>query len=418
MATLTEVADVSAAACRHGVQPSRAEPPARADGVRPALAEVFRRYGPAYLAKFGDRVPAAHRKVMHAIEHCRDGSFGHAVYRCDGCGTRHHVPRSCGNRHCPTCQQHKVDRWLGRELDRLLPCEYFLVTFTVRPELRRLVRSHPAVAYRLLFQAAVAAIGELAADPRHIGAARLGLLAVLHTWGRALDYHPHIHFIVPAGGLATDGTWRATRPGFFLPVRALSVLFRAKLRDLMEQAGLGDAIDRAVWNSPWVVHVQPAGDGRNALRYLARYVFRVAISNSRIVSCDGGRVVFRTKKSGSRRWSTMTLDAFEFIRRFLQHVLPRGFQKVRHYGFLSPASKQSIDAVRRRVQDYTFETTLTATALAAAPALPRPVSCPRCGGAMRLDCLVLASGRRLVPRRLVLRSTRGKRLLGSAVDSP
>ena len=152
-----------------------------------SLAEVFRRYGPTYLQKFGNTVPIAHRNVMHAIEHCRSGSFGHAVYRCDACGTTHYVGRSCGNRHCPTCQQHKVQSWLGRELDQLLPCEYFLVTFTMRPELRRVVRSKPAVAYTILFQAAAAALAELAADPRHMGAARLGFLAVLHTWGRTLE---------------------------------------------------------------------------------------------------------------------------------------------------------------------------------------------------------------------------------------
>jgi len=196
------------------------------------------------------------------------------------------------------------------------------------------------------------------------------------------------------------------------------VLFRAKLRDLLKQAGLGGVIDRAVWKRPWVVHVQPAGDGRHALRYLARYVFRVAISNWRIVSCDHGRVTFRYKKSGSRRWSLMSLDANEFMRRFLEHVLPRGFQKVRHYGFLSPRSRQPIAEVRRRVEDFTFETTLTATALAAAPTSPRPVTCPSCGGPMRLEYLVLANGRRLAPRRLVLRSTLGKRPAQSAVDSP
>ena len=413
--------------------PALRREPAPPVAGRPTLAEVFRRYGAAYLEKCGDRVPAAQRKVMHAIEHCRDGAFGYAVYRCDGCGARHHVPRSCGNRHCPTCQQHKADQWLGRELGRLLPCEYFLVTFTVRQELRGLVRSHPAVAYGLMFQAATAALSELAADPRHIGAVRLGMLAVLHTWGGALNYHPHLHFVVPAGGLAGDGTWRGSRPGFFLPERALGVLFRNKLRDLLKQAGLGDVIDRAVWKKTWVADVQSAGDGRNALRYLARYVFRVAISNSRIVSCDNGRVTFRYKKSGrvggslggpdsaggasGSRWGTMTLEADEFIGRFLDHVLPRGFQKVRHYGFWSAASRVSIDEVRRRVEEFTFQLTLTATALAAAPALPRPVSCPRCGSPMRLECLVLASGRRLVPRRLVRRSTLGKRRAGSALDT-
>lgn len=149
---------------------------------------------------------------------------------------------------------------------------------------------------------------------------------MLHTWGRALDYHPHIHIIVPAGGLAGDGTWRSSRPGFFLPVRVLSELFRAKVRDLMKQAGLGAAIDRAVWTFPWVVHVQPAGDGRHALEYLARYVFRVAISNSRIVSSEAGRVTFRYQKSGTRSWRTMTLDAHEFIRRFLQRC-PVAFRR-------------------------------------------------------------------------------------------
>jgi len=371
-----------------------------------SLAEVFRRYGPTYLQKFGNTVPIAHRNVMHAIEHCRSGSFGHAVYRCDACGTTHYVGRSCGNRHCPTCQQHKVQSWLGRELDQLLPCEYFLVTFTMRPELRRVVRSKPAVAYTILFQAATAALAELAADPRHMGAARLGFLAVLHTWGRTLEYHPHIHVVVPAGGLSADGTrWCPCRPGFFLPVRALSVLFRAKVRDLMKQAGLGNTMDRTIWQSPWVVHVQPVGDGRHALEYLSRYVFRVAISNARIISCDDGRVQFRYKKSGRRNWSTMSLEAHEFIRRFLQHVVPSGFQRVRHYGFLSPASKHSIAEVRRRVEDFTFQSTLTATALAVAPALPRPVTCPTCGGMLHLVAIALP-WRLLVLRRLVLRCDR------------
>lgn len=369
------------------------------------LADVFRRYGAAYLEKFGDAVPAAHRKVMYAIEHCRSGSFGYAVYRCDGCGTTHHVARSCGNRHCPTCQQHKIKDWLSRQLDHLLPCEYFLVTFTLRPELRRMVRSNQALAYGIMFQAATAAVAELAADPRHIGAARLGFLAVLHTWGRTLEFHPHIHVVVPAGGLSADGArWCPCRPGFFLPVRPLSILFRSKLRDLMKHAGLASAIDPAVWKLPCVVHVQPVGDGRHALQYLSRYVFRVAISNSRILSCDNGRVRFRYKKSGQRHWSTMSLAAHEFIRRFLQHVVPSGFQRVRHYGFMSPCSKHSIAEVRRRVEDFTFRVTLTATALAASPALPRPVTCPTCGGVLRLVSLALPWGV-LVPRRLVLRST-------------
>jgi len=370
----------------------------------PTLAEVFCRYGPTYLEKFGNAVPAAHRKVMHAIEQCRTGTLGYAVDDCDGCGKRHHVPRSCGNRHCPTCQQHKIQSWLARQLDRLLPCEYFLVTFTLRPELRQIVRSNAAVMYGLLFQAATAALSKLAADPRQLGATQLGFLAVLHTWGRTLEYHPHLHVIVPAGGLSDNGRrWCPSRPGFFLPVRALAKLFRAKLRDLMKGAGVGGAIERSVWHSPWVVHVQPVGDGRHALEYLARYVFRVAISNARILSCEGGRVRFRYKKSGQRHWNVMSLEAHEFIRRFLQHVVPSGFQRVRHYGFLSPASRQSIAEVRRRVEDFTFQATLTATAVAHAPGWPQPVTCPDCGGVMHLVHLVLPWGR-LVPRHLRLKS--------------
>ena len=185
------------------------------------------------------------------------------------------------------------------------------------------------------------------ADPRHIGAQRPGFFGVLHTWGRALEYHPHVHYVVPGGGLSAEGDrWLASRPGFLVPVKPLSIVFRARFRDLLRDEGLLEQVDPSAWRRDWVVHCQPAGDGRQSLRYLAPYVFRVAIGDHRIVSCDDGRVTFSYRKVGSSRRRKMTLEATEFLRRFLEHVLPSGFQKVRYYGFLSPAAAVSLESVR------------------------------------------------------------------------
>ena len=237
--------------------------------------------------------------------------------------------------------------------------------------------------YAALFEASSAALRTLAADPKFVGTDRLGFLGVLHTWGRTLEYHPHVHYIVPGGGLSADGTrWLPSRADFLVPVKALSVLFRAKFRDILRREGLLDQVDPAVWRRDWVVHSQAAGDGRQSLRYLAPYVFRVAIGDHRIVSCDDGKVVFTYRKVGSNRPRTMTLDALEFLRRFLQHVLPTGFQKVRHYGFLSPAGGISIEAVRWLIALHNggvFTLLAMLTAPAAAPPAPR---CPACGGVM------------------------------------
>jgi hypothetical protein len=295
------------------------------------------------------------------------------------------VGRSCGNRHCPTCQQHKTKAWLEKQTDRLLPCPYFLVTFTLPAELRDFARRHQRVVYAALFEASRQAIRELAADPRHIGAGRCGFFGVLHTWGRSLDYHPHVHYVVPGGAVNDAGDrWLPSGAAFFLPVRALSILFRAKFRDLMQRAGLIRHIDPAVWRRDWVVNSQAVGDGRASLKYLAPYVFRVAISDRRIVSCDNGRVTFCYRKSGTSHWRPMTLDALEFIRRFLQHVLPSGFQKVRHYGFLSPNSPLSVEAVRWLVTlHYGRIFMLLATAALTNSPTPTP-RCADCGGPLRI----------------------------------
>src|SRR3954453_18385229 len=352
----------------------------------PTVADVLRRYGDGYLERFGAAMPAEHKKVLRAITACRTGRLGTVVYQCASCGTTHAMGRSCGNRHCPTCQQDKAKAWLETQIDRLLPCPYFLLTFTVPAALRDWVRSHQRIAYAALFEASSAAIKTLASNPRYVGSSRCGFFGVLHTWGRTLEYHPHVHYVVPGGAISEDGSqWLPSRPDFFVPVRALSILFRAQFRAALGRAGLLCEVDPAVWRQDWVVHSQAVGDGQASLKDLALYVFRVAISDRRIISCADGRVTFSYRRGGSNRWQKITVDAFEFIRRFLQHVLPGGFQKVRHYGFLSPNSQESISAVRWLIALHlglTYRLAGHAPAPARTVTAPRP-RCARCGGPMQ-----------------------------------
>jgi Putative transposase/Transposase zinc-binding domain len=349
----------------------------------PTVAEVVRRYGGEYLERFGARMPGEHKKVMHAIAACRTGELGTVLYQCQSCGQTHAMGRSCGNRHCPTCQQDKTKAWLETQTDRLLPCPYFLVTFTLPAELRALARSHQRTVYSALFEASSEALRLLAADPKFVGTERIGFFGVLHTWGRTLEYHPHVHYVVPGGGLSADGSgWLPSRADFFVPVEALSIIFRAKFRDALKREGLLNQVDPAVWRRGWVVNSRAAGDGRATLRYLAAYVFHVAIGDHRIVSCDDGKVTFTYRRVGSNRQRRMTLEAMEFLRRFLQHVLPAGFQKVRHYGFLSPNSGTAIEAVRWLVTLYNGAIFVLSTT--EVPAAPLRLCCPACGGPLRV----------------------------------
>ena len=350
----------------------------------PSVAEVVRRYGPAYLERFGATMPAAHKKVLRDIAACRTGALGTVLYRCSDCGRTHALGRSCGNRHCPTCQRDKAEAWLAHQTERLLPCPYFLVTFTLPAGLRDVARSHQRVVYSALFEASSAALRALAADPKYVGTDRLGFFGVLHTWGRTLEYHPHVHYVVPGGGLSADGTrWLPSRADFLVPVKALSPIFRGKFRDLLRDAGLLDQVAPSVWQHDWVVHSQPAGDGRQSLRYLAPYVFRVAIGDHRIVSCDDGQVTFTYRRVGSNRRRKMTLEAMEFLRRFLQHVLPSGLQKVRYYGFLSPACGVALELVRWLIALWAGLTYVLQARWTEEPTGPLPaVGCPVCGGPM------------------------------------
>ncbi len=275
------------------------------------------------------------------------GELGTVLYRCADCGRMHAVGRSCGDRHCPSSQRHKPKAWLASQADRLLPCPYFPVTSTLPSGLRDVAQAHQRAVYAALFEASSAALRALAADPRYLGTDRLGFFGVLHTWGRTLEYHPHVHYVVAGGGLSSDGDrWLASRADFLVPVKALSIVFRAKFRGLLAREGLLEAVDPSVRRGDWVVHCQSAGDGREPLRYRAPYVFRVAIGDHRVVACDNGRVTLTDRKLGSKRGREMTLDEMVFLRRYLQRMLPSGLPKVRHYGFLSPASGVWLELVR------------------------------------------------------------------------
>ena len=288
--------------------------------------------------------------------------------------------KSIRNRHCPTCQNHKTRGWLAARLNRQLPGHHFFITFTSPAQLRRFVRSHQRAAYGALFKAAAYALKKLARDPKFIGGDTPGFMGVLHTWGRQLEFHPHIHFVAPGGAISKDRMlWHPSRVDFYVPVEALSKIYRAHFREAMVDEGLLGEIDPDVWQIDWNVYIKPVATPGATLRYLAPYIFRVAISNSRIVSSDGGKVTFRYQRVGSDRPRTMTITAMEFIRRFLEHVLPRGFMKVRYYGFMSGNSRVERDRLSALIEiAYEFDIELPATDID-----PLPVAtCPSCGGTL------------------------------------
>jgi len=342
------------------------------------ISDIFRTYGPEYIDKFGDAMPSEHRKVIDAIIKCKTAACGHAVYECEACREPHTVFRSCGNRHCPNCQHHKTRQWLDKQLDRQLPGHHFLITFTVPEQIREFFRKNQKAAYNALFKSASEALQKLAADEKYIGGDLAGLLAVLHTWGRIMPYNPHLHCVVPGGAISKkDGKWHPSRVDFYVHVDPLSIIYRGKFRDEMMKAGLMEQIPAEVRDMRWNVNIQAVRTSENTVAYLAPYIFRVAISNSRIVKVEDHKVSFKYKKSKSHRWRTMTLDAMEFIRRFLQHVLPTGFMKVRYYGFLHPCCSVSLKEVSARIE-LAFDFELKVSRPEKKP-LPELV-CPKCGG--------------------------------------
>ncbi len=376
--------------------------------TRPKLeiADIFRAHGPAWRQANAGHVNLSQLKVMSAIEACRTEALGGHVAGCAKCGYHHVAYNSCKNRHCPKCQGPAARDWMAARAEDLLPVEYFHVVFTLPAEIARIAYWNKRAVYGLLFKASAQTVITIAADPKRMGA-RVGMTSVLHTWGSALTHHPHIHMIVPGGGLSPDGSrWVACKPGFFLHVRVLSRLFRRlfldRLRDLNragqlaffgDLAELADADTFTAWLAPfrkteWVVYAKPPFGGPDAvLAYLSRYTHRVAISNARLVSADAETVAFRWKdyriKSGDRQ-KVLRLTTSEFIRRFLIHVLPDGFHRIRHYGLLANSTrKANIRKARALLCVQQPEQVAVLEPQAEAPLTLRE-PCPCCGGPMRI----------------------------------
>jgi len=337
------------------------------------LAEIIGRHGEAYFARFGGQILPSHRRALRDLAACRTAKLGGRLFACDACGHEHYAYHSCNNRSCPTCSGARTGRWLAKREAELLPTRYFHVVFTLPEPWREVVRSHQKKLLPLLMRAAAQSLLTLGADPRHLGG-ELGLLCVLHTWSRTLIYHPHVHILVPAGALNRDGVWNPARKKFLLPVRALSRLFRGKF--LHGACQLLPRTERPAYSEQeWVVYAKPTlNRTRKVLAYLGRYVHRVAITNRRILKLENGQVTFRWQESATGAARFMTLPAEEFLRRFLQHVLPRGTHKVRYYGLLSPARRirfkrlQLMLAERRRMPEQAEVAT----------AAPIESPCPNC----------------------------------------
>jgi Putative transposase/Transposase zinc-binding domain len=312
------------------------------------LADVVRRHGPAYLDRFGDRIPQAHRRALEAILRCHTPACGGSLYLCPECGDLHFHYHGCGHRACGQCGHAQAQAWLERHAAHLLPVDYFLATFTVPEALRPWIRSEQTFFYDLLLRESAATLQDVAGQPRYGLEGRLGMLSVLHTWTRQLIYHPHVHCVIPAAALREDGSlgWPNQRD-FLLPVQRLSARWRSRLKQALfeQRPDIAAKINPGVWHSPWVVHLQPAGRGRQALEYLSRYIFRTAISSARLLWQDDHHVCFGYTDAKTGQQRECTLSGMEFLRRFLQHVLPKGFHRVRSYGWLSPAAKDGYERI-------------------------------------------------------------------------
>jgi hypothetical protein len=375
---------------------------------RPALevADIFRDHGAAWRRANAGRVSLDQMKVMSAIERCRTAALGGHVARCEGCAHTVIAYNSCRNRHCPKCQGAAAREWLAEREAELLPVGYFHLVFTLPSPIADIAYQNKAVLYDLLFKAAAEATITIAGDPKHLGA-RIGITAVLHTWGSAMTHHPHVHMIVPGGGISADGSrWVSCRSRFFLPVRVLSRLFRrlflqmlsaahaaGRLKFQGDRAGLADQAAFAAFLAPlrkteWVVYAkEPFGGPKAVLAYLSRYTHRVAISNRRLVAANEKGITFRWKDyriEEPGRYKTMTLPTHEFIRRFLIHVLPKGLHRIRHYGLFANGNRNTNLARARQLLAMPPRVTQPETDAPSEPYQPRllPTPCPCCGGRM------------------------------------
>lgn len=318
-------------------------------GQSRTVHQWLRQLAPDYSKRFGSSMPGRQRQVLKKILSCRTPALGGQLFQCPDCPGFDYRYHSCNDRHCPQCGQTDADDWLARQRPRLLlPTPYFLVTFTVPEALRLFIRSHQQIALDLLFAGSAQALQDLAGNPRRLGA-QLGMLGVLHTWSRTLIFHPHIHYLIPGGGLSPDGRrWVPARNKFLLPVKALGAHYRTlfKTRLQKEHPDLFAQVPAKVWKRHWNVDCRPAGSGENALRYLARYVFKTATSNRKVQLLPEGRLRWNYRESKTGKDTAINLEPLDFMGRFLQHILPRFFARVRTFGWLHPAAKVRANRVR------------------------------------------------------------------------
>jgi hypothetical protein len=384
------------------------EAPSPRGPERPPLevADIVRVHGATFLARHGSGLSTTQRRALADVAACRTAALGGHVHRCGACGHEAIAYNSCRNRHCPKCQGSRMAAWLQREASFLLPVDYYHVVFTLPPAVAQLVWQNQRQGYTLLFRAAQETLRAVATNPKHLGA-QVGLLAVLHTWGQDLHYHPHLHVVATGGGLACDAggavttppRWVACRPGFFLPVRVLSRVFRGKYLAFVQQAqaagklsfygdlaGLADPAAFAAWlrvqyRSDWVVYAKPPfGGPEQVLKYLARYTHRVALSNRRLLSVEGDRVEFTARDyAAGGRQRVVRLSAEEFLRRWVQHVLPRGFVKLRHYGLLANRGRTERLALCRALLAVWTVVQVVVAVLGSGAAGAGPRRCPACG---------------------------------------
>lgn len=352
------------------------------------IADIFRLHGPEYRAKFGERMLPSHLQAMQDIEQCRTEALGGQLYHCEQCQASHYSSHSWKNRHCPKCQTTQADVWLEHHESLLLPVTHFMVTCTLPEERRALARSHQKTLSNILLRSSAEALQELAMDRRFIGG-KIGMVGVLHTWTRDLRYHPHVHDIVAGGGLAGENQWLPSRQDFLVHVKPLSVLFRAKFREQLHKTPLWPLGDTHVWAKDWVVHCKPVGSGQHAFRYLAPYIFRVALSNNRIRKLEDGKVTLQYKEAATAQTQYCTVSAEECMRRFLQHILPDRCVKVRSYGLLSPSNRQVLPKAKELLGAGTIERPTAGKAPAGShrAASKEPVDvprCPKCGSLLML----------------------------------
>jgi hypothetical protein len=379
-----------------------------------SVHQLLRQLAPEYLERFGPSMPARHRQVLKKILSCRTPAMGGQLFRCPDCSGFHYRYHSCNDRHCPQCGGADAEDWLRRRKERLLlPVPYFLVTFTVPEALRRLIRSHQHITLDLLFTTSARALQDLAGNPRRLGA-QLGMLGVLHTWSRTLIFHPHIHYLIPGGGLSPDGRrWTPSRKDFLLRVEPLGAHLRTLFKEALRASHpeLFAQVPAHVWKRHWNVDSRPAGSGENALRYLSRYLFKTATGNRLVQRLPDGKVRWSYRQSQTGRQTSVALDPLDWMARFLQHILPAHFARVRTFGWLHPAAKARANRVRALLGQQPLLTPAEEHAWnppravepdppEAGPALPPATPlCPVCRKSMRLAGSFRAGAPLLYPKR-------------------